>query len=313
MNKSLLVLIGLLAVLLLVYLLVSSGEQRELTPEVKPDFLGIDSSAVDHITAGRLGSLVEFTRQADGWYINDGGKLRRAQPAAVEAIARLSHSLAVGEVVSSNPDKQLLFQVDTLTGITVKFYRGDEYLGGMVVGKMGPDFQSTYVRKPESHDVYAAQGAFAQLFSRPPSAYMDKTLLALDPGAINLVEYQGRGDDYSVMLQDSLWRVLPADGEAFIGDQEKIARSASSFANLQFSEFPAQPDSLDLDFSSPDLEIKVGLRDGSEHVLRFLSQGGQSKNFYVVGDDNPEPYVIFEYVVNTIAPRLDELRPQPGE
>ena len=309
MNRSLLILVALLAVLLVVYLLVSSGEKQELTPQIKSDFLGVDSGTVDRVLVSRLGSEMKFERQVDGWYISDGDKMRRAQPDAANAVVQLAHTLSVGEVVSSNPAKQMLFQVDTLTGSVVEFYRGDEYLAGLVVGKMTSDYQSTYVRKPESDDVYAARGVFGQLFTRPPSTFMDKTLLSLVPGEINLVEYKGRGTDYSVMLQDSLWKVLPATGEAFIGDQEKIARTTSSFANLQFSEFPTRPDSLDVNFEQPDLEITVGLKDGTERKLRFVEEEGESKNIFVVRDDNPEPYIIFDYMVDNIAPTLEELQP----
>ncbi|MFH2056860.1 MAG: DUF4340 domain-containing protein [bacterium] len=309
MNKSLLILLALLAVLLVVYLLVSSGEKQELTPEVKSDFLAVDSGVVDQIKIKKFGSEMDFTKQADGWYVSDGEKLRRAQPEAVQAVAQLAYGLSVGEMVSSNPDKQMLFQVDTLTGVALEFYRGGEYLAGLVVGKTGGDYQSTYVRRSGSNDVYAALGTFSHLFSRPPSSFMDKTLLAIDPGAINVVEYKGRGTDYSLMLQDTVWMVLPAAGESFAGDQARIGRTVSGFAKLQFSEFPARPDSLSVDFAQPDLEITVGLRDGTERALRFVKEEGESKNFYVVSGDNPEPYVIFDYVVNNMAPKLEELRP----
>jgi hypothetical protein len=309
MSKSLLILLAVLALLLVVYLLVSSGEQRELAPEVTTNFLALDSSAVNRIVSSRLGSEMTLIRQSDGWYVEEGDKLRRAQPDAVGAVARLAYSLAVGEVVSSNPSKQLLFQVDTLTGVRVEFYRDEDYLAGLVVGKMSGDYQTTYVRKAESDDVYAAVGPFSQLFSRPPSSFMDKTLLALDPGSINVVEYQGRGTDYSLLHQDTLWKVLPVEGESFVGDQTRLERTVSGFANLQFSEFPNMPDSLILNFDQPDLQITIGVRDGSERTLRFVEQEGGSKNLFVVKDDDPEPFIIYDYIVGNVAPRLEELRP----
>ena len=313
MSKSLLILLAVLVLLVVVYLLVISGEQRELVPEVTSNFLAIDSGAVNRIVSKRFGSEMTFVQRSDGWYVEDGDKLRRAQPDAVGAVVQLAYNLAVGEVVSSNPSKQLLFQVDTLTGVRVEFYRDEDYLAGLVVGKMSNDYQTTYVRKPESNDVYAALGPFSQLFSRPPSSFMDKTLLALDPGAINVVEFHGRGTDYSLLQQDTVWKVLPVEGESFVGDQTRLQRTVSGFANLQFSEFPAAPDSLAVDFSQPDLQITIGVRDGSEHTLRFVEQGGESKNLYVVRDDDPEPFIVFDYIVTNMVPRLEELRPAIAE
>lgn len=309
MSKSLMVLIGLLVLLLVVYLLVSSGEKRELTPEVKSDFLGIDSAQVNRIEVHKLGSQMEFKEQPDGWYVIDGGKSRLGQQQAIQAVLHLAHTLAVGEIISSNPDKQMLFQVDTLTGTTVQFYHDDQLLGGLIVGKMGSDYQSTYVRKPESNDVYAALGAFTQLFTRPPSSYMDKTLLAISPDSISMIEYRGNGTNYALMSQDSVWQVVPQKGQPFDGDKTKVQQAVNRFANLQFSEFLKAPDSVHVDWGKPDLAIKLTLDDGSEHVLSFIKQKGENKNYYVLKDSETEPYIIFGYIVDSIAPKQDNLKP----
>ena len=93
----------------------------------------------------------------------DRGKSYPTEKGTVEQLANLAHTMSVGEIISSNPDKQMLFQVDTITGNHVTFYRDGNELASIIVGKMGADYQSTYVRKPESNDVLFGQGQLCSL------------------------------------------------------------------------------------------------------------------------------------------------------
>ncbi|MCK4858845.1 MAG: DUF4340 domain-containing protein, partial [candidate division Zixibacteria bacterium] len=224
MNKSIVLLLAILAALLVIYLLVSEGEKRELTPEVIDNFLAIDSGAVNKVRVSKLGSEMNFEKRTDGWQMLEGEKTYKAEPSAVAEIEKLAYSLRVGEIVSSNPDKQMLFQVDTLMGTKVEFYRDDHFLGDIIIGKMGSNYQNCYVRKPGSEAVYNAVGPYSYLFNRPPSSFKDKTLLAFDRSLVNAIEFSGLGTDYTLLHQDTLWKVVPHQGESFVGDQSKIER-----------------------------------------------------------------------------------------
>jgi hypothetical protein len=309
MNKSLIIPLALLAVLLVVYLLVSQSEQREMEPDITDNFLGIDSGAVDRIELKKLGSTLEFTRRGDGWYMGTNGQEYKAEPRALSQIESMSYSMKTGEIVSSNPDKQMLFQVDSLMGTRVNFYRDTDLLGSVIVGKTGSSFQYTYVRKPESDNVYNAEGSYSRIFSQPPSSFRDKTLLSLQSDQINVIQFEGMETDYSLMNQDSVWKVLPQTNESFVGDMAAVDALIRQFANLRFNDFVKNPDSLAISFSQPDLRIIIGVRDGTERRLLFVKQE-EGKNYYVKTEASDEPFVIYEYALNGLVRKPVDLRPR---
>lgn len=309
MNKSLLVLVALLLVLLAVFLWSSHSEKEAIAPSEVDNFVALDSGAVNKIEVKKLGSHLEFTRQPDGWYLVDSTRTYKTAAGMVEDIEKLSYGLDVGEMVSDNPEKQMLFQVDTLLATYVQFYRDGNLLGALYVGKAGPSYQETYVRKPGSDEVYLAKGSLSYLFNRPPSGFRDKTLLSLKPDQISTIQLSGKETDYSIMHQDTLWKVLPAEGEAFVGDQAKIGRLIAQLGNFRFNDFVTNPDSLNISFNKPDFVMEIGLADGTDRRLDFVAEGGDSRNYYVKSSTADEPYVIYDYMVNNLAKKSSDLKP----
>ena len=112
MNRSILIPLLVLVVLLLILFWTCQKEKVEVAPSELDNFLAIDSGVVNLIEVKKLGSGMEFEKRPDGWYLREQEKVYRAMPGAVDDIARMAFALQVGEVVSSNPDKQMLFQVD---------------------------------------------------------------------------------------------------------------------------------------------------------------------------------------------------------
>lgn len=313
MNRSIAIPIALLVVLLAIFLWTSHREEAEIAPSELGNFLAIDSGAVNRIEVKKLGSLMKFEKRSDGWYVEDGGKSYKAAAGMVEDIDKISYDLRVGEIISSNPEKRMLFQVDTLTGTQVSFYRDEDFLGALMVGKVGPNYQETYVRKPNSADVYLAQGSLSFLFSRPASSFRDKTLLALTKEQINAVEFRGNETNYTLLNQDSVWSVVPIDGGSFVGGTSEVDRVIRPLTNLKFSEFVENPDSIDADFSNPDFEITVGIKDGTERKLMFVKQKGENKNWYVRTGQSEELFLINDYAVNNIAKKSDELKAKESQ
>lgn len=308
MKKSMLASLGVLIVLLLVYLLMQQSEKRSLTPKETDNFLAIDSGLVNKITIHRLGASVEFQKVGEVWNVLDGGKSYPTEKGSVEQIANLAHTLKVGEVISANPQKQMLFQVDTLTGNRVTFFRDATPLASVIVGKMGPDFQSSYVRKPESEEVFVAPGSFGRSFNRPPSGYRDKTLLTLDTMQIAIITLKGSDTDYRIVHLDSLWRIEPAKGDPFMPDPMKMTSLLRQFTNIRWNNTLTGRETSPPDFAKPALQIDFALNDGSSRTLLFAAQGGESKDYYVRLSTSEEVFIVMEYTVKNLTKKPDELK-----
>lgn len=77
-----------------------------------------------------------------------------ADAARVNALLGTFGDLSRGMLVSSNPEKQMEYNVGAL-GQKLRFLdREGKPIGALIIGKNGPDFISNYVRLEDSNEVY---------------------------------------------------------------------------------------------------------------------------------------------------------------
>ncbi len=308
MNRSRLIPLIILAVLVLLYLLMSQSQKKALSENAQNNFLGVDSGMVNKISVHRMGSSVEFEKVGEAWNVLDRGKSFSTEPGTVQQLASLAHTMSVGEVISSNPDKQMLFQVDTISGNTVTYYRDQTPLASVIIGKMGADYQKTYVRKPDSPDVYEALGSFARLLNRPASGYRDKTLLTIDTAQIATIAFKSKDFDYRIGRQDSLWSIIPAKGDPFKPNPGKMSNMLRQLAVVRWNNSVAEGDTVRPNFAQPTVEVDVSMMDGSAKSLRFAGQGTDNKTYYIQSPAGDETFIVYDYVVNNLAKKPEELK-----
>lgn len=308
MKRSTLITLAILVLLAICYLIMYQSEKQSLSEKEVGNFLAVDSGMVNKISIQRLGTVVEFQKAGEDWNVSDRGKSYLTEKGTVQQLADLAHTMSVGEIVSSNPDKQMLFQVDTITGNRVTFYRDANELVSVIIGKMGADNQSTYVRKPESNDVYAAKGNFARLLNRPASGYRDKTLLTVDTTQIATINFKSKDIDYRIGRQDSLWRIVPAKGEPGNANPQKMSNLLRQLAQIRWSSSPPEGDTAHPNFLQPTVAVDISMLDGSSKSLRFVAQGTENKSYYVQSPNGDETFIVYDYVVTNLVKKPEELK-----
>ncbi|TFH64104.1 MAG: DUF4340 domain-containing protein [Candidatus Zixiibacteriota bacterium] len=285
------------------------SEKQSLSEKEIGNFLAVDSGMVNKISIRRLGTVVEFQKVGEDWNVGDRGKLYLTEKGAVQPLADLAHMMSVGEIISSNPDKQMLFQVDTITGNRVTFYRDGNELASIIIGKAGADNQSTYVRKPESKDVYVAKGNFVRFLNRPASGYRDKTLLTIDTTQIATISFKSKDIDYRIGRQDSLWRIVPAKGEPANANPQKMSNLLRQLAQIRWNNSPPPGDTARPNFLQPTVAVDISMLDGSTRSLRFVEQGAsENKSYYIQSPSGDETFIVYEYVVTNLVKKPDELK-----
>jgi hypothetical protein len=308
MKRSTLITLAILVLLAICYLIMYQSEKQSLSEKEVGNFLTVDSGMVNKISIRRLGTVIEFQKAGEDWNVNDRGKSYLTEKGAVQQLANLAHTTSVGEIISSNPDKQMLFQVDTITGNRVTFYRDANELVSVIIGKTGTDNQSTYVRKPESNDVYVAKGNLARFLNRPASGYRDKTLLTIDTTQIATISFKSKEIDYRIGRQDSLWRIVPAKGEPANPDPQKMSNLLRQLAQIRWNSSPPEGDTVRPDFLQPTVAVDISMLDGSIKSLRFVEQGTENKVYYVQSPTGDETFIVYDYVVTNLVKKPDELK-----
>jgi LysM repeat protein len=204
MNRStLLLLVLLLALGAVTVLLLPSGEDRQSSYDTHGVRVAVDSSAVTRIDIRRPLSTTTIQNVGGVWMVTTPYQYA-ADPASVTQLVGGLAKFKVGSLVSSNPEKQRLFQVDsTGTFITVTDRSGAATQ--IVFGKMGPSFTEVYFRLPDSKEVYLGEGIDSWMLTREPKEWRDKTILAANTQAVTALEYSAGGVTTTFARDSSGW------------------------------------------------------------------------------------------------------------
>lgn len=164
-----------------------------------------DSSAVDRIEVHSASGAVTLEKIGGEWTLT--APLRfRADPAGVGSALGSARRILLSSLVSTNPQKQSLFQVDS-SGTLVRLSDRGAEKAVFRVGKMGPSYTETYVRREGSDDVYLATGMIGPTFARRPNDWRDKTILKADQNSITAVTFRYGDTLFTLAFRDSAWSI----------------------------------------------------------------------------------------------------------
>jgi hypothetical protein len=230
MKKSTIGSIALIVLLAVIaYLVMQRPGERSRSDEEVEHLVDYDSAAVSRfeITSKANGHIV-VERQGGKWMITDPINFPAAEYMVIRVL-ETGRQIELKNVVSTNPDKQGLFQVDS-TGTLVKYYEGETEKAAFRVGKPTTSFTETYVRAEGSNDVYIAMGTFATIFDRKPLEWRDKTIFHTERESLTGVRFAYGDTTFSVTKADSVWSV----GQVTIGEPTSFIASVSSFETQGF-------------------------------------------------------------------------------
>ncbi len=271
-----LVVILLLLVVAVVVVLRLPGEYS-VSPGEGDLLFTYDSVSVDRIDIVAPTGNIELRKEGSGWMLT--APLRApADIRGVEAAVGKGKSIKLSSLISSNPQKQELFQVDS-TGTLVRIYGAGAERAAFWIGKPGSPATDTYVRREGDTDVFLAEGMLGHFFSKPVRDWRDKAILSLTPEAIHSVRFHYGDTTFTLSMQDTVWRVDDAPVK------DDVVRSfLSSLATLQCDEFidtplPAIPPLLGV-LDVDGVQLGFHLTPGNTMVTVITSRNTQVYEMY---------------------------------
>lgn len=310
MKKPLYPLLGILLLFVVIYLILIQKEKKTFSPAKVADFLELDSASVDGIEFRKLGTRLLFQRSKQRWYVVEPDSFRADKSAVGKLLNAASH-LEVGELISSNKAKQLVFQVDTLTGTRLDFFAGENRVASVVVGKMSSDFLHSYLRKTDSDDVYLAEGQFGQMATRSVNRWRDRSIFTFDPKQIKEIELNTSEQKLKLAEEDTLWLLSRYPYEESIpADRQAVQDYIATLASIRADEFPRSPATKQVDFSRPQLVVKLAFTDGHEERMVAVRTEKESNRYFVKTDQDRNVFILFEYNFNRLARRFEDFQPK---
>jgi hypothetical protein len=293
MKKTSWPLIALLVVLLIAVVIVLNrpGESSR-TGSTGTYLVEYDSSAIDRIDMKSTAGDITLEKEAGIWKITSPLQAKADQKTVESAVGR-GTSLEISEPVSTNPEKQSLFQVDS-SGALVTFYAHGTPAGAVRIGKNGPSFSDTYIRRDGSNEVYLTPG-LGNMFVRPVNDWRDKSIFKTEPSFIKEVSFQYGDTTFALVLQDSVWK---------IGSQEVSEPTVRSFVT-SLSNLTADSFIDSLPTSLPPLTATISV-PGTQ--IRFFRQSDGSK-FTVQTSVSPQLFEVQQWRANQVLKREKDFLP----
>jgi hypothetical protein len=280
MKRTTWILVAILVVLIAVtvFVLQQPGEQSS-PAEIAAMLVSYDSSSVDRIDIAQPSGIVTITRENERWTLTSPLRATADTRAVHEAISK-GRTLSLKTLVSSNPAKQQLFQLDS-AGTLVRIYAKGTEAAAFRIGKLGPTYTETYVRREGSDDVYLTDGMLATVFAKSPRDWRNKMILGLKPEDIRSVRFQYGDTTFTLSLSDSAWNV---DGEA--ATEYAVRGFLASLTSLQCDDF--------IDSTLTSVPPLIGSLETGGIQIRFFQNPGDSKSI-VIASNGTQVYSMYAW------------------
>lgn len=299
-GRGLLILLAILVVLGGMFMFARVSEQPG--EPYHQALVNINTDQVARIVIDGPKGHTELEKGPDGWRLTDPVDYPADQDLVSATLGFLS-GLTSNGIISSNPEKAGLFEVDDEKGVKVSLYFAGEAdpQVRIVVGKLAPGFSNTYVRVGDAPEVHQVAGALRFQLERDATAWRDKQILSFDPAAVVRVHLAGEAD-VAARRTDDGWAwdgPTPPDGTPSTDAVERLVRYLSSLRALDFVDQPPEAP------PAPLLTVTLA-RDGDASPIDFVVEAEEDTRYRVVAEADPQRYLVAKgllepYVTDPVA------------
>ena len=293
MKKSYIILVVLLAVLLLTaYLVMQKQGEQNLSAESAQKFITLDSLSVDKIVIHSPSLSLMLEKQGGNWMIKEPLSFKAGSSTVGDLIHQIKE-LEVKSIASSNPEKQSLFNVDSAGGVHVAMYENGNMKSSFIVGKAGPSYSDTYVRKTGSNDVVLVNASLTYSFTKPVKEWRDKTIFSASQENIKEVTYQYGDTTFTLKNTNGAW-MIGSDST----QMDAVTSLLSSLADVKADDF------LDTaNAATKKIMAQITYGYGQVH----FAYDKNTKKYYAQSSASPQWFVVEEWKANQLLKRKKDL------
>ena len=309
-NISSIKMIGILAVLVLVYLGFEFFGGKSRSKSFKTELVEIDTAKVSKLIIESRGESLELIKENNTWKVSIGnGKYAEAQKSNVKSTLNSLLTIKPSRIVAKDSEKWKDYQVDS-AGTRVQVFEGSKNTLDLVIGRFGFNQQAmqqqqqmmmggrgmqqffSYVRLQNEDEVYVADNFMGMSINSDAGGYRNKQLLSLTTDIISQIQFNYPADSGFVLSKiDSAWSIY--------GNQPDSAATASYLSDLRYvnsSDFVDDVPSSAL--VSPTLSMNIK-QNGKADVMIKSFQHPVHK-WIINSSENPLAYFADEELVKKL-------------
>ncbi len=284
-----LVVLVIVAAIIILFTSINRSDKSFSNLEKRVDSIEITTSDETNILA----------LQSDQWVlVNHNNQL--VKPENITAVFTALSDLEVNDIVSSNPDKQNIYEVGE-TGIKVVIKSGDKIIQDFIVGKNGPSWPSSYIRFSGEDEVYLVRDMLSQIFGIPE--WRNMTITQLDSNLISSLKWS---NGLEIIKEEEQWRIISP--KSLDIEETKISTVLSNLNNLEAIDI-AGIKAWDLKQEDASFILEVSTTDTNIYKLAYWYHEKEEGDYdyYVVrkGDDNV--YILSKYVAENMEKKIEFL------
>ena len=233
----------------------------------------------------------------------------RADSASVVSVLEKIVSIKKDQLISENPAKQSLFEVDSAKGILVEIFdNAGKSKGSFRIGKSGPDYNSNYVRMTRSNSVYSVGGSIEYSFFTDHKRWIDKSVLKFDRSTAQGISILKKDGSKVVMAKDSgaAWSLKePLQAPVKSDEIETILSTLSQFIATEIDTEILNDSAAGL--SSPELVVAITFSNGTTKNVVFGTKNADGL-YRLKADGKKHIYLVGEYEFDKFNKKPDEYK-----
>ncbi|MGA1792186.1 MAG: DUF4340 domain-containing protein [bacterium] len=308
-KKTIILIIILCLLIGIAYLINRSPKKTSREMALFPEF---DAEKVTTIRLNGKTNKLTLIKTDGQWLATEEEDLPADKDQIKQALDVVSE-LKRDDIISKNPSKQEIFQVDPNQGFEVEIKgEGDTTLALFYIGKNGPDFMSTYVRKADSDEVILYKGFHLRSrFDKPAENWLDKFIIIVQDEDVEAINYNRDDGSFSLVkdFETEKWRLDQPEASAV---REKVMSDITqTLFNLRGTKLRRLKPELGLEefgLDQPSLSITLSMTDGDSKTLLIGKQDEKTDEYFVRLSDRDIVYSVAKFSIDKINKTWQELK-----
>lgn len=155
-KKQLYILVGVFVILVvLAYILTNESGEKTASYKLEKKFFEVDSAKVDKLEFEMKGTKVALEKSGINWVMTAPVKYAAFEQFVAGCLGDLKN-YTLTSIASTNPQNKEKFGFNDTSIVKLNVYEAGNMLGTILIGKAGSGASQTYIKKPDSDEIFLA-------------------------------------------------------------------------------------------------------------------------------------------------------------
>ena len=308
-NLILLIILIIFASAVLLFERPFENETKKTREEAPPLFPDLKVEQVKKMVVKKNNTTTILENRDDLWYLLDKEEYP-ADSALIEGVIRKIQGFKKINLASRKKDKHSLFEVKEGMGVEVTLFGSKEKeLARFIIGKTGPDFLSTYIRKADADDIYLYDDYLRADFDKQVNNWRDKTLLAFNPNeVVTLTINKLKEKETIVLTKDTQENWQLEEPISSLAENPPTEKLLTILGNLKAADIADEEKELkDSGIDDPAYQITVGLKDNRNKTL-LVGNKNERDQYYAKSNEKKYLFLLDRNTVENLVPKVKDLQ-----